>query len=126
MRYVTHVLAAILFFSAAPALAQEENAAEYAVLESDARISFPSAINGFERLSENEFLLRVGASRLYRATVAPACARGANVYFQIGLEPSTPFGFDRRSSLRLDDFRTCRLRSLERVERLETEVAPGA
>lgn len=108
-----------------PFVAQADEGGQFTVVDADARIAYPATINGFERLSDDVYLLRVNANRLYRAYLSPGCAEGAFPSFHIGLEPRSPVGFDRRSALRIDALRTCPLVRLERVVRTQRPAVAG-
>lgn len=115
-RLAVAAAAAALSFGAA-AFAEELPAPSYLVVEEDARIAFTSSIRDFEQIDDSTILIRTGANRLYRATLSEGCARGAFVSFHIGVETRGRGGFDRFSSLILDDLRNCPVETLDRVVR---------
>jgi hypothetical protein len=107
------VIAAALL--AAPASAEDDAAANYTVIEEDARIAFASSISGFERPQDDVLLIRVGANRWYRAKLNGLCGRDAVFDQTIYFRTRGPTGVDRWSHVVIDD-RVCGIEALDRIE----------
>jgi Family of unknown function (DUF6491) len=120
--------AAAVLLAPRAALANEAPAdplaeAGYVVVEPDARISALRHVTGFEVLSDNQLILRAGASRLYRAQLGGTCGRGLRFEWRLGL--NTWGGEVSRFSDVIVDGRRCPIRALDRVERRKPPASPG-
>lgn len=102
----------------ASAQAQQSRAAQYAVLEENARIPETRQVLAFEALDGRNVLLRATGA-LYIAQVSPACGLDAGYAQDIALDTFGPGGVDTHATLLISG-RRCQIESLNRVERRQS------
>ncbi|MBI1188473.1 MAG: hypothetical protein GC206_14265 [Alphaproteobacteria bacterium] len=95
--------------------AAQEDTPAYAVVDENASIPFAERrINSFRVGLDRSLILRVGASRFYRAELDDDCARDLRWEIDIGVRIPTA-GALRRSDTVVIDGRRCFLRTLDEI-----------
>lgn len=99
----------------APASAEESRAADYAVVEENARIPETRDVLAFEALDSHSVLLRATGA-LYIAQIGAGCGLDAAYAQNIAIDQFGPGGVDNHSTLLIAG-RRCPIEALSRVER---------
>ncbi|WP_395646082.1 DUF6491 family protein [Terricaulis sp.] len=104
--------------TAETAPAEESRAADYTVVEENARIPETRDVLAFERIDSRSVLLRATGA-LYIAHVSPSCGLDAAYAQNIAIDRFGPGGVDNHSTLLIEG-RRCPIEALSRVERRES------
>lgn len=97
------------------AAASEEAASPYAVIEENAHIAFANRrISSFRVGLDRSLILRVGASRYYRAELDESCARDLRWEIDIGVRIPANGALQRGDTVVIDG-RRCFLHSLDEI-----------
>lgn len=97
------------------ATAEESRAANYSVVEENARIPETRDVLAFERLDSHSILLRATGA-LYIAQISAGCGLDAGYEQNIAIDQFGPGGVDDHSTLLIAG-RRCPIEALSRVER---------